>query len=549
MTSLTASSPIFQHDDFRSIAQRYAMLTDNDAIIIPYGWEPTLDYYAPKLNVRARFIEIPLHSPADTIRQRLTTELVGVRRAEILTWFQLPADVRGAYSCILGALGEPDEHSLTTSGLKTDTYVNVGRYVPLRFANTPQQLLFEGIRLGPSPLIGYRGERGVCVISQWTLSSRTDRDWRLVMRLDNHMGWTLWQSDVLLLNDRQQPTPKWQPDQPQTAFSFFPLPAGAPDTDLTLTAGIYDLTSGQALVPDTEQTIKRPGNTVVLGTGSAPYRAQWDYPFVPGSTVMPAPPQELAPGFALATRDVPRTLVPGQTVRLTLDWRQTRPIDDAAAQPVVLMGDGFTVTSDPCIHAHQGAFEPDSRTYTIVSWCELRVPATASGTVRLLAQSWYEAQRLLLADYTVAAIPRLYELPAVPLNARPDSPALFGRVATLLGAQLPAVINAGQPLDITLVWRAETTADAVFKVFVHLTAPDGAIIAQSDAEPAGNTRPTTTWLTGEYLTDHHTLMFNQPGYRGAAKIVVGLYNPADGSRVLLSNNADHIVLPLSIRVE
>ena len=119
------SSPIYQQEDFLSIAEHYAKLTDKDAIIIPYGWEPSLDYYSQKMDFKARFIEIPLHTSAETVVQRLTSELQGVQHVEVLTWFQLPADVRGAFPCILSTIATKTDVTLTTSGLRTDRYEEV----------------------------------------------------------------------------------------------------------------------------------------------------------------------------------------------------------------------------------------------------------------------------------------------------------------------------------------------------------------------------------------------------------------------------------------
>ena len=70
MTGVMYSSPIYQHDDFRGVAQHYAQLGPDDALIIPYGWEPTLDYYSRKMNFRARFVNIPLHADAVAIDGR-----------------------------------------------------------------------------------------------------------------------------------------------------------------------------------------------------------------------------------------------------------------------------------------------------------------------------------------------------------------------------------------------------------------------------------------------------------------------------------------------
>src|SRR5207247_9023459 len=61
MATLLYSNAGYQHDDFRAIAAEYASRNAYDAIIIPYGCEPTFDYYQRKLPWKAKVISIPLH--------------------------------------------------------------------------------------------------------------------------------------------------------------------------------------------------------------------------------------------------------------------------------------------------------------------------------------------------------------------------------------------------------------------------------------------------------------------------------------------------------
>ncbi|MCC7209437.1 MAG: hypothetical protein IT323_19160, partial [Anaerolineae bacterium] len=229
MASLLVGSPVYQHDDFRAIAERYAALGPNDAIVIPYGWEPSLDYYQEKLNIRARFIEVPVHSSPPVIATWLAEGLQGVQRAEVLTWYQLPADVRGAFPCLMGAVGRLDD-SLTVSGLRTDRYTLqpgalAALIVPgaLREASIlPQTPIAVGdLRLANRALIG-DGASGTtpCLVGQWRVDEQTPHDWKASVEVLRHGGWALPQ-DSNVLDDRQLPTSLWPAGH--AGASFTPL--------------------------------------------------------------------------------------------------------------------------------------------------------------------------------------------------------------------------------------------------------------------------------------------------------------------------------------
>jgi hypothetical protein len=77
-----------------------------------------------------------------------------------------------------------------------------------------------------------------------------------------------------------------------------------------------------------------------------------------------------------------------------------------------------------------------------------------------------------------------------------------------------------------------------YHIFVHAVDEDGQLLAQSDGEPAGWTRPTTGWAVGEYIVDEHSLVMPP----GVTALRVGVYDPDSGRR-LLTNDDDYIILP------
>jgi len=141
-------------------------------------------------------------------------------------------------------------------------------------------------------------------------------------------------------------------------------------------------------------------------------------------------------------------------------------------------------------------------------------------------------------------------------DIEPPSPmtaldASFEEVARLVGFDLPqSTITAGEPIPLTLYWQAiGEQIPTAYTVFVHLLAEDGRLVGQHDAPPANGERPTTGWVTGEFITDAHEITFREPDYTGPAHIAVGLYDPATGTRLTLANGEDTLVLPVTLTVE
>jgi hypothetical protein len=101
---------------------------------------------------------------------------------------------------------------------------------------------------------------------------------------------------------------------------------------------------------------------------------------------------------------------------------------------------------------------------------------------------------------------------------------------------------------VTLAWRALGPSDGPLVAFVHLVSADGRLIAQHDGAPAAGARPTTGWLAGEYITDPHPLTWLDTAYRGAARLHVGLYDPASTQRLTAPGGSDYLLLPVTLTV-
>jgi mannosyltransferase len=102
---------------------------------------------------------------------------------------------------------------------------------------------------------------------------------------------------------------------------------------------------------------------------------------------------------------------------------------------------------------------------------------------------------------------------------------------------------AGEVTQLQLVWRADQTPERAYKVFLQLLDPRDQVIAQRDAEPAGESRPTTTWQPGEEVLDNHGLLIPPGTPPGSYRRIVGMYDAETLERLKLPDGSDSISLP------
>lgn len=130
--------------------------------------------------------------------------------------------------------------------------------------------------------------------------------------------------------------------------------------------------------------------------------------------------------------------------------------------------------------------------------------------------------------------PRAFSAPIVPhlLNADLGPVTLFGVDVS------PPSAAPGTPLTVALVWKADELMDTSYHVFVHLLAPDGSLITQSDGVPADWTRRTTGWLPGEFVVETRTLTLPTDAPPGGYTLWAGMYDPVTGDRLTTSEFPD-----------
>lgn len=115
---------------------------------------------------------------------------------------------------------------------------------------------------------------------------------------------------------------------------------------------------------------------------------------------------------------------------------------------------------------------------------------------------------------------RLVEI--VPLEHQ--AAVTLGEFARLVGYELhPEPAIPGEPVYVTLYWRALKQASIDYSVFVHLLDNQNQIIAQSDGQPVQGYYPTRRWRPGDLLGDRHTLDIPSDQPPAEYHLAVGMY--------------------------
>ncbi|GIW09614.1 MAG: hypothetical protein KatS3mg061_0671 [Dehalococcoidia bacterium] len=309
----------------------------------------------------------------------------------------------------------------------------------------------------------------------------------------------------------------WTPD-PRLLL----VPAGTPPGRYSVELGVY-VAGGPAL--------EFPGPAPRLRLGSL---------VVERAVNLPDPPYRLpvqrvlAPGLLLAGVNFGQFEArEGETLQLDLFWRALQPAP--VATPVVRLWrtDGQLAAEDARIPL-EGRYPPSAwqAGELLREPRELVVPPGTQGRAWLEVSAGGNA--VLLAELFISGRQRRFDLPPIgqPVGAR------LGEIAELVAV----ASDDGDPLRVTLIWRALGTAPTSYTVFVQALDRTGRLAAQYDALPAGGDAPTTSWLPGEVIIDQVTLSRRAGSGPGPYHLIAGLYDGRSGERLRLPDGSDAVSL-------
>jgi hypothetical protein len=136
------------------------------------------------------------------------------------------------------------------------------------------------------------------------------------------------------------------------------------------------------------------------------------------------------------------------------------------------------------------------------------------------------APTVSLFDVTVESRPVLRRPPPGLTPVQAD----FGDEVGLRGYRVEGHPRPGGQLHLTYVWCARLRPTAIYAVFNHLVAADGALVAQADGWPQEGRMLTIQWQPGEYIEDTYTLAIPPDAPPGPYTLYVGLYDAATDER-------------------
>jgi hypothetical protein len=117
----------------------------------------------------------------------------------------------------------------------------------------------------------------------------------------------------------------------------------------------------------------------------------------------------------------------------------------------------------------------------------------------------------------------------------------FAGQAQLLGYGLDrAEVYPGEAVKLTLYWEAVARMVEDYHVFVHLAGEGSQPIAQGDKAPLDGDWPTWAWEPGEVFSDTYTVALPAEALPGTYELLVGLYRPPDGPRLLPDGPAERL---------
>ncbi len=522
---LNTTNPAYQHDDARGMVQYYAdSLTANDTVLAwSYADRYDLWYYWDRLGVTARRVTLPEGADLDTVLPLLPDS----GDVALNVWYTQRADYRGMMGCLLGhgTINPPEE--FTVYGMSSLLYRSPALGLPVE---RPVEAVSDVARLvtvGSVPETA--ADTAVCLRVPIILLQNLKADLKAALVVHNALGWEIARADAVFADAAQRTSSRLPHGSVLTAYLLLRLPVGAPPGAYPLFLRVYDETANPSGY-DWSQPDKRPVKDLPLGDWHA-VGADWS--LVNRQTDLPVPADlPVGDGLRLLSHDqAGGWLRNGDPLRLTLLWQGGGVLPD-----LTLVGEGWTTAIPPSSpDLGQGALN------RMLDWREAVMPADVpAGEAELRLPDGR-----VIARYTIEVIPALTEAPAFASAVQAD----FSSVGSLVGFTIDGdAFDRSQPVTVTLVWRAAQPAATSYTVFVQLVSSEGRVIAQSDAVPAQNQRPTTGWRAGEYLVDEHRLSFHADATPGPARLIAGLYDAATGERLPLDDGADFVTLAENILI-
>ena len=400
----------------------------------------------------------------------------------------------------------------------------------------------EDVQFGDVVLRGYQltdprpawGRDGG-VFLHWGTEETLDSDYTAFVHLYDTDGERIAQGDGLIVNQDLQPTSEWRVGDSGRTLHHLSIPVGTPPGTYGLRVGVYDVKSGDR-VPRTDRTGTDESESVHLETEVGIPSKTPD----PRLLSIPHPlDRQLVPGLKLLGYGLsPRAVPAGQEVELELFWQARAEMDEDYQLRLMLRGHEGTYLMERDLALVGTGYGTSQWQVAEIIREEYMVPIDAAqGTGELAVEL-----QLLTGDGDIVLEEPLQLTPVwiqsgepgtrPALDAPSDSSFRLGDRVTLAGLSVePQTGETGDTLSATLYWRATSSLEKSYKVFVHVYDQAGNLVAQSDDFPGLGIRPTTSWEVGELVAERHYLDIPQDVKPGPYSLAAGMYDPGTGERL------------------
>ena len=402
------------------------------------------------------------------------------------------------------------------------------------------------LRLESAQLEEHGNNTGELAIAlEWTHQSSIPQRLNGTLRLKDEDGREIMQQTVQLIDQFGRPSELWSFNEPFLTYHTVPIPEGTAPLMVTVSLDLFYKNDDGSLhylefvgdVPTQELTV---GQTHLIATS---LKAQ--------SQIQPiehlTEPLSLNDALSLLAFSIDRREVfAGQTAFVHLLWQaETAPMPEFQPQ-LLLMQDGALLTavstSTTLSRYPTSQWQAGERVFETRP---LQIPAELSGETTIVLQ--LGDSNISLGTLNILESDRHFTAPAVqfPLTH------VFGETAVLVGIDLPqSQFQANETIPLTLHWQSLTNNETTpYKIFIHLLDENDTIVGQIDVEPVGGRRPFTSWVKDEYISDPLSLTLKDPTYQGPLKIALGIYNPADGTRLQNSEGNGRVILPTMLTIQ
>ncbi len=229
---------------------------------------------------------------------------------------------------------------------------------------------------------------------------------------------------------------------------------------------------------------------------------------------------------------------PGQALRLTLYWQSLIAMDRNWSVFVHVVDDAGVILAQRDRYPGQGALATTllppgdtwAEAYVIAIPEAAYAPTAASVVVGLYdladgarAPLADGADALHLAPVSILARQHVYtpELGEIPNPFGQN----FANQIELLGYDMDRrSLRPGEPLHVTLYWRALGPVPANYSVFVHVRGLGESLWGGADGWPQAGEAPTVNWRVGQIVRDPYVVFIKPETPPGQYDVEVGLYD-------------------------